>query len=642
MESLNRGQVEMFVNITGASEAEAREKLQAYAGDINAAIDSFLSERESSIAPVHIEEADPSDLMVEHEHPPSHHIAAHPFYPFSSTPAWSSGLPSIRGFGFEGITAPRSPYRRTSPFVSQPRDMREIPIDWKDEEPTVRSNAGLVIEEIPATAEAWPPSQLHPHVVSDDDDDVPRSFSSTLRRNEDRPRYGGGIIRSGLNARHRNANGPLVDEVTDGTTTKEGDDIEEEMLRAALEASEKEVRGKGFSERSSAAGIHGNRSDAEDEDFVRAVSLSLKTAEEEKALREGKVLPWFAALGDLQDDTVNDEVLERKGSPSARDRVIETLAKSLQLDNKKPSRPASHVNVLLRDAVEDTDELEEQALLRRRSARALNPSFRPENMESMVGVRQEARNAAVNPPETMGNVIDNEEWGGLTSEEQEEAVMLEAAMFGGLPDDPAMRLRYPEAVGGNREGANGSFPDSSGYHVENPIEQPPSPSVIAQRLLREQQDDEYLASLVADREKEQKSQCEEELRCLKEAKYTADTKEKLQREKELLKRLDEQERENQKAVKQTALPEEPDAENENAVAIMVRLPDGARQGRRFLKSEPLQCLVDFIDVNCGRLPGSYQLVRPYPRKVFTDAEHARSFQELGFNSKYETLFLEVI
>ncbi|KAG6486567.1 hypothetical protein ZIOFF_055144 [Zingiber officinale] len=45
----------------------------------------------------------------------------------------------------------------------------------------------------------------------------------------------------------------------------------------------------------------------------------------------------------------------------------------------------------------------------------------------------------------------------------------------------------------------------------------PSPTLMAQRLLREQQDDEYLASLQADREKELKAQQEAELHSLEEA-----------------------------------------------------------------------------------------------------------------------------
>ncbi|MCO5576060.1 hypothetical protein L7F22_029867 [Adiantum nelumboides] len=377
MASLQRGQVDMFVNITGASEAEARAKLQAFRGDINAAVDSYLSERDNSVASVRLEEAHTSDWMDDNVLPPRHQTAAQPFYPVPTARSWSSGLPSIMGFGFEGMMASRFPYRGTSPFVTQPRDVREVPIDWKDEEPRVRSNEGLVIEEISATDETWPASELHPHIISSDDD-ASRPLSRTFRRDEGRPRSDGSMMGSDSRMKQGNANGPLVVEVTDRLTINEGDEVEDEMLKAALEASQKEMTGKALSEKSSIAGMRGSPDDDEDDDFVRAISLSLK-------------------------------------------------------------------------------ELEKQ-----------------------------------------------------------------------------------------------------------------------------------------------------------------------------------------KAVKRATLPEEPDVKNENAVTIMLRLPDGARQGRRFLKTEPLQGLIDFLDVSCGRLPGSYQLVRPYPRRAFSDTERGSSFQELGLDSKYETVFLEDI
>lgn len=53
----------------------------------------------------------------------------------------------------------------------------------------------------------------------------------------------------------------------------------------------------------------------------------------------------------------------------------------------------------------------------------------------------------------------------MSSEEHDEALMLEAAMFGNVPDQTAYRFGYPHRQ----------------------IPRPPSPTLTAQRLLREQQ-----------------------------------------------------------------------------------------------------------------------------------------------------------
>lgn len=49
------------------------------------------------------------------------------------------------------------------------------------------------------------------------------------------------------------------------------------------------------------------------------------------------------------------------------------------------------------------------------------------------------------------------------------------------------------------------------------------------------------------------------------------------------------------AAKRASLPKEPLPNAEGAVTVVVRMPDGSRQGRRFLKSDQLQ-------VVCFQLP----------------------------------------
>jgi len=44
---------------------------------------------------------------------------------------------------------------------------------------------------------------------------------------------------------------------------------------------------------------------------------------------------------------------------------------------------------------------------------------------------------------------------------------------------------------------------------------------------------------------------------------------------------------------------------------VVRMPDGSRQGRRFLKTDKFQFLFDFLDIGRTFKPGTYRLVILY-------------------------------
>lgn len=68
------------------------------------------------------------------------------------------------------------------------------------------------------------------------------------------------------------------------------------------------------------------------------------------------------------------------------------------------------------------------------------------------------------------------QWGGISSEEHDEAVMLEAAMFGGIPEGTGYHYGY----------APHEFMQNRGFNPR-PQYRPPSPSLAAQRLIREQQ-----------------------------------------------------------------------------------------------------------------------------------------------------------
>ncbi|KAK4262722.1 hypothetical protein QN277_028248 [Acacia crassicarpa] len=227
-----------------------------------------------------------------------------------------------------------------------------------------------------------------------------------------------------------------------------------------------------------------------------------------------------------------------------------------------------------------------------------------------------------NNPQHNRNSILEEELGGISSEERDDALMLEAIMLGGIPEGNGYSL------------PNDFMQNRASYPL--PAPRPPSPSLSAQRLVREQQDDECLKSLQADIEKA--------LRAVEEAK--AALEEEWRRDEESQKKLREEkclELERRMAAKEAALPPEPSSEDENAVTLLVKMPDGRCRGRRFLKSDNLQYLFDFIDTSWMVKPGTYRFVRrSYPRRVFSDGEGAFTLNEVGVTNKQEVLYLELI
>ncbi|KAL5551799.1 hypothetical protein UlMin_001975 [Ulmus minor] len=581
----NQEDIETFMSITGASEAIAVQKLEERNGDLNEAVNAYFGEGDrNASANVQATSVAAQDDLMEIDDP----IQAGP---------WGRPLSRVSGSGnmnpfslldpnfTRGIFESGTNFTRVEPFVSHPREVRQIPIEVKDgSQPSGHSGRGPVIEDITETAEAHGRG-VQGTVIIDDEDEVPAAPTAQVgQQSEDQ---------------FSRPSAPRFDDVQDY-----GNDIEEQMIRAAIEASKREVEDSyssqplGAESEPSRPEPRQSQPQLEDPELAHAVSLSLKTAEQEKVLFEQG----------------GNSGVSKAGSSEPAGVELSNVAAT----NGRLEAGSSFIQ-------DETEDVEEQPLVRHRSRRM---SFGSMESDKEVGVIEPSPPSSPrqlntdNHPRHDGNAFPSDEWGGISSEEHDEAVMLEAAMFGGIPEATGYRFPFgPQQF---------IQPDNS---YPRPVPRPPSPSLAAQRLIREQQDDEYLASLQADREKELKAREEAEARL----------EEERQREEESRRQLEEQqELERQLATKEATLPQEPPADDENAVTLLVRLPDGSRRGRRFLKSDKLQSLFDFIDIGRAVKPGSYRLVRPYPRRAFEDGKSSMTLSELGLTSKQEALYLESI
>ncbi|KAJ7962316.1 Plant UBX domain-containing protein 8 [Quillaja saponaria] len=210
-------------------------------------------------------------------------------------------------------------------------------------------------------------------------------------------------------------------------------------------------------------------------------------------------------------------------------------------------------------------------------------------------------------------------WGGISSEELNEALLLENALFGEIYEKTSKDFSSTPHIQGGPEKTDRPLQPSSS---------PLSTSLTAARLLREQQNKEYLASLLADREKEANTLQEAEAHCSKKEKSGK------MLEREELKRIP--------AAKEDLLPKEPPLDDENSVNVAIRMPDGSRLGRCFLKSNKLQLLFDFIDLGGAVNPGTYRVVRSYPRRAYSVDDGSLTLGEIVLASKQEAFFLELI
>lgn len=140
------------------------------------------------------------------------------------------------------------------------------------------------------------------------------------------------------------------------------------------------------------------------------------------------------------------------------------------------------------------------------------------------------------------------------------------------------------------------------------------------RTIRQQQDAAYEASLQADRNKAQKEKEAREL-----AKIEIVEAERRQSVVDRV-RADKLER---RAMLLCNLPPEPSAAAPDISKLGIRLPDGTRLIRRFIATDTLESLYDFVeshDLSPIPLESDFIIVNSYPRKVL---EASETFQQAG-------------
>ncbi|TYH63144.1 hypothetical protein ES332_D07G169800v1 [Gossypium tomentosum] len=471
MTTPTRDAIESFKSITGESESVALRKLEEYGGNLNAAVSAHFLELERSITNP-VSSASSQNNFVDTNNQSG--LGTGGIVPLiSAVRRFRPSLlldPNYRRNLLNQIGTPNFNHYTTSPHMGE---VTGVPVGFnsRNEHP-LNSGVRPVITDSPGT-----PSY-----------------------------YGEGTYNNVSRDDHQHTN-----------------DIESEMMQAAIEASKRDFGQTYMNERrgsfygSSSVGLQQQQ---EDEELARAISLSLKTADEEKAMRMPK------------------DHYEQMGTYDSNDKTTETTNNSSK-------------------------------------------------------------------------------WVDISQKELDEAIMLETQLFSQISEGSSYHPSHEQ--GG---------PGSSINPGLEAVSRPQPSSLMDQRLLRQQQDEEYLISLLADKEKEMIALKKAESHSLKE---------------ESLRKKHEGEEVNKvMSAKSTSLPPEPAIDDENAITILVRIPDGTRHGRRFRKSDKLQLLFDFIDVGEVVKPGTYRVVRPYPHRAFGAADCSLSFNQLGLTGKQEALFLEFI
>ncbi|KAK7390030.1 hypothetical protein VNO78_25328 [Psophocarpus tetragonolobus] len=532
--------VAAFMRITGAPEFVAVQKLEEYAGNLNEAINAHFLEG--------------GRLILSGQ---GQNLAAVPQYNNSGASNQSHGR------GSSGIF----------PFLNAARRFRpSLLLD-----PNYRRELRDLYNGIGGGASAFtnhPPSLTsHPAEVGE----VPARINSAFG-----PHYQSALNTTGADLTGNLSSQGLGTPRTDGYQNEypftqsnashvPDTDIEEAMLQAAIEASRKERRGGSSREQidalndSSDGGLSQSHFQQEDDELARAISLSLKSAEQEKAIRELLVVEEKNEVG-----------------------VHDVLDKGNKINS---SRSQFELGT------------------------SSNQSVAQDVAQSVLG--HSSNQSAGGYSQQNEDVLLADNWGGISSEELNEALLVETAFFGSnygshnfssLPN-----LQRPE-----------KNVDPKMQYLSTSMSQ----LLADSRLLKQQQDADYLASLQADKQKELSSLNKAESLSSKEE----ESCKKMLEEKKLGATHDK---------KEVMLSKEPMLCDE-VITIVVRMPDGGRCERRFLKTDKLELLFYFVDICGAQKPGTYRLVKSYPRCAYSINDCSSTFNEVGLNKNKEALFLELI
>ncbi|KAE8671102.1 UBX domain-containing protein, putative isoform 2 [Hibiscus syriacus] len=512
--------IESFKSITGQSESVALRKLEEYGGDLNVAVSAYFLELERS---------------VYGSVPSMNPIKA------DSSRHDSVDVNNQSGFGARGIVPLISAVRRFRPSLLLDPNYRRNLLNQIGAPNFNHQATSPHMGEVTGVPVVFSSGNEHPLYSGVRPSSITDSLGTPLY-------YGGGIYNNVSRDGHQQING-----------------VESEMMQAAIEASKEFEQTymnqrHGSSNGSSSVGLQQRHLEQEDDELARAISLSLKTADEEKAIRMLK------------------DHYEQMGAYDSNDRTKATTSnnskKNLFLVNKKCAE------------------------FKAGNSSVIQP---PVTHEPIHDIHNHLRSR---------DSLNSNEWVGISEKELDEAIMLETQHFSQITEGWLCLPSHEQ--GGPSRSINDGL---------QAVSQPQSSSLVDQRLLRKQQDEEYLISLLADKEKEMDTLKKAESHSLKEESFrrkleggdffkTFDT-------------CDDDEVYKVVATKMTSLPPEPARDDENAVTILVRMPDGTRHGHCFCRSDKLQ-------------------VRPYPRRAFGAADCSLSLNQLGLTSKKEALFLEFI
>ncbi|XP_073000716.1 plant UBX domain-containing protein 10-like [Typha latifolia] len=161
------------------------------------------------------------------------------------------------------------------------------------------------------------------------------------------------------------------------------------------------------------------------------------------------------------------------------------------------------------------------------------------------------------------------------------------------------------------------------------------------RLLREEQDTEYISALEADQARERQMK-EEQERLEREA---AEAERKREEEEEAQEIAAREAAEKEAALarkrqeKAMSLGAEPE-KGPGVTQVLIRFPTGERKERRFYSSATISSLYDYVDsLDCLKAE-NYILVSNFPRTSYGSQEHCLTLEEAGLHPQ-ASLYLEV-